>query len=267
VRLDAAPLHRLTNPSAQEFGRCFLERDNLVRSVDPGRGVAAACRALPTHEVMFAQGGLRSLLERKVILTCAVTGNARFNPKHPDFPVTPKQIAAAVAEAAAAGASVALIHVRNPETAEGSRDPVLFLEVVDRIRQAGTNIVINLTDGLGAMFHPDRDYEGRALPSSDLVGVDERVQHLKDCLPEMASLDITTGNQVEGPVEFVYLNTTRTLRGMATKFQEFGLMVVAVEPKAFLQEVGPVGVENSYLITDAGCVSLCRSGEAITVCP
>jgi uncharacterized protein (DUF849 family) len=162
-------------------------------------------------------------MKRKVILTCAVTGNAPFNPKHPAFPVTPKEIAAAVAEAADAGASVAHIHVRNPETAEGSRDPVLFREVVDRVRQQGTNIVINLTAGMGAMFHPDPEDEGRALPESDLVGVDERVQHLKDCLPEMASLDITTGNQVEGPVEFVYLNTTRTLRGMAKKFQEFGV--------------------------------------------
>jgi len=162
-------------------------------------------------------------MKRKVILTCAVTGNAPFNPKHPNFPVTPKQIAAAVAEAADAGASVAHIHVRNPETAEGSRDPVLFKEVVDRVRQQGTNIVINLTAGMGAMFHPDPEDEGRALPESDLVGVDERVQHLKDCLPEMASLDITTGNQVEGPEEFVYLNTTRTLRGMAKKFQEFGV--------------------------------------------
>lgn len=162
-------------------------------------------------------------MPRKVILTCAVTGNAPFNPKHPSFPVTPKQIAAAVQEAADAGASVAHIHVRNPETAEGSRDPVLFKEVVDRVRQQGTNIVINLTAGMGAMFYPDPEDEGRALPNSDVVSVDERVQHLKDCLPEMASLDITTGNQVEGPVEFVYLNTTRTLRGMAKKFQEFGV--------------------------------------------
>jgi uncharacterized protein (DUF849 family) len=162
-------------------------------------------------------------MPQKVILTCAVTGNAPFNPKHPNFPVTPKQIAAAVQEAADEGASVAHIHVRDPETTVGNRDPVLFKEVVDRVRQQGTNIVINLTAGMGAMFYPDPEDEGRALPESDVVGVDERVQHLKDCLPEMASLDITTGNQVEGPVEFVYLNTTRTLRGMAKKFQEFGV--------------------------------------------
>ncbi len=42
-------------------------------------------------------------------------------------------------------------------------------------------------------------------------------------MPEIASLDITTGNQVEGKLEFVYLNTTRTLRAMARRFQELGV--------------------------------------------
>lgn len=160
---------------------------------------------------------------RKVILTCAVTGNAPLNPKHPDFPVTPQQICATVVEAAQAGASVAHIHVRNPTTGEGSRDPALFREVVDRIRQTGTDIVLNLTAGMGALFLPDPDDESRGLPESDVVSVDERTRHLVECLPEMASLDITTGNQVEGSLEFVYLNTTRTLRGMAKRFQDLGV--------------------------------------------
>ena len=71
-----------------------------------------------------------SNMKRKVILTCAVTGNAPFNPKHPSFPVTPKEIAASAIEVAKAGASIAHIHVRDPETAEGSRDVGLFAETV-----------------------------------------------------------------------------------------------------------------------------------------
>ena len=89
-------------------------------------------------------------MSRKVILTCAVTGNAPFNPKHPCFPVTPVEIADAVIESAGAGASITHIHVRDPDTGGGSRDPDLFFEVVDRVRQSGTDIVINLTAGLGA---------------------------------------------------------------------------------------------------------------------
>jgi uncharacterized protein (DUF849 family) len=162
-------------------------------------------------------------MKRKVLVTCAVTGNAPFNPKHPSFPVTPKEIAAAAIEAAKAGASIAHIHVRDPETAEGSRDVNLFREVVARIREYETDIVINLTAGMGAFFLPDPEDEGRALPESDVVGVEERIAHLVDCLPEIASLDVTTGNQVEGTMEFVYLNTTRTLRAMAKRFQELGV--------------------------------------------
>ena len=159
----------------------------------------------------------------KVILTCAVTGNAPFNPKHPAMPVTPPEIAAACVEAAKAGASVVHIHVRNPETGAGSRDPKLFKEVVDRVRSSGVDIVLNLTCGLGAFLIPDPEDESRALPESDILPVAQRVIHLEQCLPEIASLDITTGNQVEGALEFVYLNTTRTLRAMAKRFKELSI--------------------------------------------
>jgi uncharacterized protein (DUF849 family) len=162
-------------------------------------------------------------MKRKVILTCAVTGNAPFNPAHPNFPVTPKQIAASVIEAAHAGASIAHIHVRDPQTGEGSRSVELFRETVARIREFDTDIVINLTAGLGAFFLPDPENEGQALPESDVIGVEQRIAHVVDCLPEIASLDVTTGNQVEGSMEFVYLNTTRTLRAMAAGFQEMGV--------------------------------------------
>ncbi len=162
-------------------------------------------------------------MSNKITLTCAVTGDAPFNPKHPCFPITPKEICEASLEAAKAGASAVHIHVRDPETGAGSRDPGMFREVVDRIRDSGVNIVLNLTCGLGAFFLPDPEDESKALPESDVVGVDERLEHIRDCLPEIASLDVTTGNQVEGDMEFVYLNTTRTLRALAKGMQELGV--------------------------------------------
>lgn len=162
-------------------------------------------------------------MSRKVILTCAVTGNAPFNRKHPSMPVAPVQIAESCLEAAKAGASVVHIHVRDPKTGAGSRDPALFKEVVDRVRASGVDIVINLTCGLGAFFLPDPEDESRGLPESDVIPTAQRVKHLEQCLPEIASLDITTGNQVEGTEEFVYLNTTRTLRQMAKRFQELNI--------------------------------------------
>jgi uncharacterized protein (DUF849 family) len=160
---------------------------------------------------------------RKVIITCAVTGNAPFNRRHPCFPVTPAEIAASCVEAAAAGAAVVHVHVRDPATGAGSRSPALFKETVDRLRDSGTDVVLNLTAGLGAVFLPDPQDESRALPESDVASVDERMEHLELCRPDIASLDITTGNQVEGSMEFVYLNTTRTLRALAQRFQALGI--------------------------------------------
>jgi carbonic anhydrase/acetyltransferase-like protein (isoleucine patch superfamily) len=49
------------------------------------------------------------------------------------------------------------------------------------------------------------------------------MEHLELCRPEMASLNINTSNQIEGTDEFVYLNTTRTLRGMAERYQAAGI--------------------------------------------
>jgi uncharacterized protein (DUF849 family) len=186
-------------------------------------------------------------MTRKVILTCAVTGNAPFNPKHPAMPITPSQIAEACMEAAQAGASVVHIHVRDPKTGAGSRDPALFKEVVDRVRSSKLDIVINLTCGLGALLLPDPDDESKALPGSDVIPVAERVKHLEQCLPDIASLDVTTGNQVEGQLEFVYLNTTRTLRAMAKRFQELN-----VKPE--LEVFGPGDILFANSMIDEGLV-------------
>jgi uncharacterized protein (DUF849 family) len=185
---------------------------------------------------------------RKVIITCAVTGNAPFNPRHPAFPVNPAQIAAACVEAARAGAAVVHIHVRDPKTAVGARDPRLFKEVVDRLRDTATDVIINLTAGMGALFLPDPANEGHALPESDVVGVDERTEHLALCRPDLASLDITTANQVEGKFEYVYLNTTRTLRAMAKRFQELG-----VKPE--LETFGAGDVEFGKALIQEGLVT------------
>jgi uncharacterized protein (DUF849 family) len=115
------------------------------------------------------------------------------------------------------------IHVRDPKTGKGSRDPKLFKEVVDRLRDDGTDVLINLTGGLGGLLLPDPNDERRALPESDVCSVDERMMHLELCRPDLASLDITTGNQVEGDQEFVYLNTARTLRAMASRFKTLNI--------------------------------------------
>ncbi|UXX81519.1 3-keto-5-aminohexanoate cleavage protein [Roseovarius pelagicus] len=94
---------------------------------------------------------------------------------------------------------------------------------MERIRATGVDIVLNITCGAGAVFLPNPEDESKALPESDVANLSDRVAHIEQLLPEIASIDVTTGNQIEGDLEYVYLNTTRTLRGLAKRFQELGV--------------------------------------------
>ena len=179
---------------------------------------------------------------RKVILTCAVTGENQYNKAHPNFPITPQQIADAALEAEQAGSSCVHVHVRNPETGDGSRDPDLFLEMATRVRENGVKAVMNITCGGGAKFCPDPSDEGRAGSGSDMASAEERVNHIERCLPEVCSLDVTTQNQLDGDESYVYLNTEYTLRKMAKRFQELG-----VKPEIEVFAPGDILLANKML--------------------
>lgn len=169
----------------------------------------------------------------EVIVTCAVTGAGDTTTKHPGVPVTPKQIAEAAIEAAKAGAAIAHIHVRDPETGKGSRDPKLFAEVVDRIRSSDTDIVINLTAGMGGDWVPSEADPSMPGPGTDMIGPLERLTHVKELLPEICSLDCGTLNFGNG--EEIYISTPPTLRKMAALAKEWG-----VKPELEVFELGHI---------------------------
>jgi uncharacterized protein (DUF849 family) len=162
-------------------------------------------------------------MKRKVILTCAVTGENEYNRKHPNFPITPEQIADAAVEAEHAGASAVHLHVREPGTGNGTRDVALFKEMVERVRAKGVKAILNVTCGGGAFYKPDPANEGRGGPGTDMAPAEERVRHIEQTLPDMCSIDVTTQNQVDGGEDMVYLNTPFTLRKMAARFKELGV--------------------------------------------
>ncbi len=118
-------------------------------------------------------------MNHNVIITCAVTGAGDTVDKHPAIPVTPAQIAAAAVEAAQAGATVVHCHVRDPKTGKGSRDPALYREVMERIRDSGVDVIVNLTAGMGG----DLEIGGGETPmhfgpGTDLVGPLARLVHV-----------------------------------------------------------------------------------------
>ena len=161
-------------------------------------------------------------MNRNPIISCAVTGSSDTYSRHPGLPVTPAQIATAAIEAAKAGAAIAHIHVRDPETGQPSRRVDLFQEVVDRIRSQETDVIINLTTGIGGdlYFGPDDDtlnfQEG-----TDCVGQMERMEHVEACLPEICSLDCGSFNYLGG--NYTYISTQNMLEMGAKRLQEIGV--------------------------------------------
>lgn len=165
-------------------------------------------------------------MKRKVILTCAVTGDGPIHPRYPDYPVTPAQIAAACLEAAEAGASVVHIHGRDPQTGLGNRSPEVFREIVDRVREQNDRVLINLTTGMGATFVPEPEDEARAHATTDVAPAAERVQHVLENRPDLCTLDVTTMNLeggIAGAPDCIFMNTPGTLAKMAQAIRDAGV--------------------------------------------
>ncbi|MGW5931862.1 3-keto-5-aminohexanoate cleavage protein [Streptomyces anulatus] len=160
-------------------------------------------------------------VNQDVIITCALTGAGDTVGRSTHVPVTPEQIAASAVEAAGAGAAVVHIHVREPETGAPSRDPRLYREVVERIRETGTDVVINLTAGMGGDLVIDPEAPLRQLPGTDLVSGLERLPHVEELLPDICTLDCGSLNFGDG--SNLYVSTPDMLRTGAKRIQELGV--------------------------------------------
>ncbi len=162
-------------------------------------------------------------MNREVFITCAVTGSGTTQDKSPHVPRSPKDIAESAIAAAKAGAAVVHCHVRDPETGAPSRDLKLFRELTDRIRDSDTDVVLNLTAGMGG----DMIFGGVESPlplspkGTDMAGATERVAHVAECLPEICTLDCGTMNFAEA--DYVMTNTPGMLQAMGRMMTELGV--------------------------------------------
>jgi uncharacterized protein (DUF849 family) len=156
-------------------------------------------------------------------ITCAVTGSGDTAGKHPDLPVSPEQIARAAIEAARAGAAIAHIHVRDPETGKGSRNVDHYREVVDRVRDSGVDVILNLTAGMGGdvTFGADESPLPLDPEATDMVGPMERLVHVEALRPEICTLDC--GSMNFGNANYVMTNTPDMLRAKAKRIQALGV--------------------------------------------
>lgn len=189
-------------------------------------------------------------------ITCAVTGSGDTAGRSNHVPVTPEQIANSAIDAAKAGAAIAHIHVRDPQTGKGSRDPKLYAEVVDRIRSSDTDVIINLTSGMGGdiVFGQGENPLPLDPAGTDMVGPLERLIHVEELLPEICTLDCGTMNFAEA--DYVMTNTPGMLRTMAKRVQELG-----VRPELEVFDTGHLVFVNEMvrdgLLDDPVMIQLC----------
>jgi uncharacterized protein (DUF849 family) len=157
-------------------------------------------------------------------ITCAITGSGDTVGRSPHVPVTPEQIAQSAIEAAEAGAAVVHIHVRDPGTGRGARDPQLYKGVVDLIRTSGVDVVLNLTAGMGGdlVLGGDETPLPPAQDGTDLAGATERLAHVELLRPEICTLDCGSMNFASGG-DYIMVNTPGALRTMAKRVQELGV--------------------------------------------
>ena len=177
-------------------------------------------------------------MNKDVIISCAVTGSGDTVGKHPAIPVTPEEIANAAIEAASAGAAIAHMHVRNPETGKATRDDELYKEVVSRIKENGTDVIINLTSGMGGDIEigPEDDLL-KFGPNTDFINAMERLSHVEKILPDICSLDCGTLNFGDG--NMIYVSTPEQLRIGAKRIQELG-----VKPELEIFDTGHMWFAN-----------------------
>lgn len=194
-------------------------------------------------------------MNKEVFITCAVTGSGGTQDKSPHVPRSPKQIAQSAIAAAEAGAAVVHCHVRDPETGTPSRKLEYYREVTEYIRASGTDVVLNLTAGMGG----DIVFGGTEAPlplvaGTDMAGATERVAHVAQCLPEICTLDCGTMNFAEA--DYVMTNTPGMLQAMGQMMTDLG-----VKPEIEAFDTGHLWyakqlVADGVLETDA-LVQLC----------
>jgi len=196
-------------------------------------------------------------LNWEAFITCALTGAGDTVGRSEHVPVTPRQIADSALEAARAGAAVAHVHVRDPHTGKGSRDPRLFREVVEAVRASGVDVVLNLTAGMGGdlVLGGDESPLPPAGEGTDMAGASERLRHVAELLPEICTIDCGTMNFAAGG-DYVMANTPAMIRAMARQVQALG-----VRPELEVFDTGHLVMVKELiregLIDDPPLIQLC----------
>ncbi len=167
-------------------------------------------------------------MNHDVMITCAVTGDDSKVTKSPHCAVTPAEIANACIGAAKAGAAIVHIHVRDPETGNFSMETRHYREVVRLVRESGTDVLVNLTCGMGGYIAVgDHGLKDTPAPGTDFCSQEDRMRHVIDLCqegkyrPDICTLDCGSLNFGDG--NRAYVSTPNYLRKGAEICKDLGV--------------------------------------------
>ena len=158
-------------------------------------------------------------MQDTIVITCALTGAGPYS-GNPAQPITPRQIADSGLEAAEAGAAILHVHVRDPKTAQFSGELALYEEAVGLIRERNSDVILNLTTGLGSGFYPaDPLLPIAPGPETHIWSPEKRVEHVLKLKPEICTLDLVTAQVFGG----IVISTEQVLTRMANLIRGAGV--------------------------------------------
>ncbi len=190
------------------------------------------------HSSQTRNGPERYVAVKRAFLTCAIVGNFTSRKQNENLPITPTQIAYDCLRAEEAGAAIVHIHVRDPETEEPSMETNLYRDVVERIRNESSDLIINLTTGNGGRYHPSEEDPAVAGPRTNLLRPERRVEHILNIRPDIATLDLNT--MIFGSEAVI--NTVQSISTMADLITGAG-----VRPEIELFDSGDIAILNHLI--------------------
>lgn len=149
---------------------------------------------------------------KKCIITAAMSGAATFKDQNENVPYTPEEFVEEAIKCEEAGASIVHIHARDPESGWPSTELDIWEEILNGIRDE-TDLIVNFSTAIGMGAEKE-----------------ERIQHIKNLDPDMASLNTNSMNfgmanwkTGEIEIDYIFENEFEMIEEFAKVMREEGV--------------------------------------------
>lgn len=175
-------------------------------------------------------------MEKKVIITAALSGSWPNKQQNSALPYTPAEFAEEAYKAYKAGAAMVHMHARDPKTGIPTPDVATVTAIYDAIKQRVPELIINVTSSVG-------------------MATEDRLAPIKALKPEVSSLNTNTMNFAMVDRKTGKINIDNVFTNTFTMLQDFGRTMEeqGTKPEPEIYDIG--GLDNWFLISKQGFFS------------